>query len=196
MWLKANREGLIITAVGLLWALLICYWGVNAKHCLSFFHHGQCLLKTWSYKLGTGRLLLDKAGEFQQSKYALAKGISSTSQLPLLYTKYGFLISWMYWGVRRINLCICVCRFWNFWFWFFFNQVRCGLILNVMYMVYGDKNVDLIFWILLGSYLFSAFEIILMKNWYESVHYLDILWRKQISSRELRKKVEMDAPRQ
>lgn len=49
-------------------------------------------------------------------------------------------------------------------------------------MVYGDKNVDLIFWILLGSYLFSTIEIILMKNWYESVHYL--------------KKVEMDAPRQ
>lgn len=63
-------------------------------------------------------------------------------------------------------------------------------------MVYGDKNVDLIFWILLGSYLFSTIEIILMKNWYESVHYLDILWRKQISSRELRNKVEMDAPRQ
>lgn len=47
-----------------------------------------------------------------------------------------------------------------------------------MYMVYGDKNVDLIFWILLGSYFFLVFEIILMKNWYESVYYLDILWRK------------------
>lgn len=29
-----------------------------------------------------------------------------------------------------------------------------------MYMVYGDKNVDLIFWILLGSYFFLVFEII------------------------------------
>lgn len=84
----------------------------------------------------------------------------------------------MYWGVWCINLCIYVCVGFGIFDFCFFLMVRCEFIFNVMYMVYGDKNVDLIFWILLGSYFFLVFEIILMKNWYESVYYLDILWRK------------------